>query len=184
MININQTKLLLKELYKYMCEKLNFNPNIKVFLKNDTKNSENILGKTAYFEPKNNSITIFITNRHPKDCARSFAHEMYHAYQYSNGKIDDNLSTEEGYAQKDKNLRELEKEAYLNGNILFRDFEDMKKKEKGECLMENKTKIKIETEKDIKKIYTDFQEEKFNETLRKFGIKPIEENTKEEKENK
>jgi hypothetical protein len=40
--------------------------------------------------------------------------------------------TPDGYAQSDKRLRRKEKEAYLFGNMLFRDFEDnYKTKHKG-----------------------------------------------------
>ena len=41
--------------------------------------------------------------------------------------FDDNTETEEGYAQKDPHLRKMEEEAYLNGNLNLRDFEDKRK---------------------------------------------------------
>jgi len=41
----------------------------------------------------------------------------------------ENITTEEGYAQTNKHLREMEKEAYTVGNMLLRDWEDSKKGE-------------------------------------------------------
>ena len=48
----------------------------KLYLRQDTENAQNILGKTAYYSPGDQSIIIFITNRHDKDICRSFAHEL------------------------------------------------------------------------------------------------------------
>ena len=35
----------------------------------------------------------------------------------------------EGYAQSNKKMREMEKEAYLEGNMMFRDWTDTRKKD-------------------------------------------------------
>jgi hypothetical protein len=40
------------------------------------------------------------------------------------GEFDQNTSTDPGYAQKDSHMRNMEKEAYLQGNMCFRDWED------------------------------------------------------------
>ena len=51
------------------------------------------------------------------------------------------MDTSPGYAQKDPNLRKMEAEAYLLGNMLFRDWEDGKKKtSKGLILKLNERK--------------------------------------------
>jgi hypothetical protein len=49
---------------------------------------------------------------------------MIHHKQNCEGRLKANSGLITGYAQKNKRLRELEKEAYLDGNMLFRDWED------------------------------------------------------------
>lgn len=126
---IEKNKNLFLELYSFMKAKLKFNDDIsKLFLMSDEQNSLNPLGTTAYYKPDDFSVTIFCDNRHIKDMLRSFAHELIHHNQNLNEPIEE--TTEEGYAQNNKKLRGLEKEAYLKGNILFRDWEDNKKMKK------------------------------------------------------
>ena len=78
-------------------------------------------------EPEEQTIVIFITNRHPKDILRSFCHEMIHHIQNERGDLNMGDSSSPTYAQDDKHMRNMEKEAYLEGNLLLRDFEDNKK---------------------------------------------------------
>ena len=95
-------------------------PTLKI-VNSDVKNAENILGKTAYYDPNNCSITLYTLNRHPKDVLRSYSHEMIHRIQDNEGRLN-NVNTTN--TNEDSNLQELEKEAYLNGNIIFRNWED------------------------------------------------------------
>ena len=82
-----------------------------------------ILGKTAFYDPEKMTVSVFTYGRHPKDIMRSIAHELVHHAQACRGVLG-NQSTPEGYAQNDKHLRKMEKEAYLEGNMCFRDFTD------------------------------------------------------------
>jgi len=59
--------LMLPELFAVIKNKLNLQTIPKIVLKKDIDNSENILGKTAYYNPADKSITLYILNRHPKD---------------------------------------------------------------------------------------------------------------------
>ena len=113
----------LASLTKYMLDQgLNITPLPKVkIINNDEANAENILGKTAYYDPNNCSITLYTLNRHPKDVLRSYSHEMIHRIQDNDGRLN-NVNTTN--TNEDGNLQELEKEAYLNGNIIFRNWED------------------------------------------------------------
>ena len=113
----------LKSLTKYMIDQgMNIKPLPRVIsISNDSKNAENILGKTAYYNPNNCSITLFTLNRHPKDILRSYAHEMIHRMQDNEGRLNDINTTN---TNEDGSLEELEKEAYLKGNITFRNWED------------------------------------------------------------
>jgi len=95
-----------------------------VVLKKDVKNSQQPLGKTAYYDPTQQTITIFTTGRHMKDCLRSLAHELVHHMQNERGDLKNAGPTVRGYAQKDGHMREMEREAYEKGNMCFRDWED------------------------------------------------------------
>jgi hypothetical protein len=95
-------------------------PKLKI-INNDVKNASNILGKTAHYDPNDCSITLYTLNRHPKDVLRSYSHEMIHRIQDNEGRLN-NVNTTN--TNEDSNLQELEKEAYLQGNITFRNWED------------------------------------------------------------
>ena len=117
------------ELYRDAKDKFNIQQAPKLILKKDKKNAEHIFGRTAHYNPEEKTIVIFITNRHPKDILRSFCHEIIHHIQNERGdlKISDTLSPT--YAQDNDHMREMEKEAYLKGNLLLRDHEDQFKSE-------------------------------------------------------
>ena len=119
----------LKSLTKYMIDQgMNIKPLPRVIsISNDSKNAESILGKTAYYNPNNCSITLYTLNRHPKDILRSYAHEMIHRIQDNEGRLKNVATTN---TNEDSDLLELEKEAYLNGNITFRNWEDSLKNPK------------------------------------------------------
>ena len=113
----------LASLTKHMLDQgLNISPLPKLrIINSDVQNAENILGKTAYYNPSDCSITLYTLNRHPKDVLRSYSHEMIHRIQDNEGRLN-NVNTTN--TNEDSNLQELEKEAYLNGNIIFRNWED------------------------------------------------------------
>ena len=119
----------LASLTKYMVDQgMNIKPYpaLKI-INNDFKNAENMLGKTAYYDPTNCSITLFTLNRHPKDILRSYAHEMIHRMQDNEGRLKNITTTN---TNEDGDLEELEKEAYLKGNMCFRNWEDSIKNKK------------------------------------------------------
>jgi hypothetical protein len=95
-------------------------PKIKI-IDNDSKNADGIFGSTAYYNPNECSITLYTLNRHPKDILRSYAHEMIHRIQDNENRLKNVTTTN---TNEDDDLLELEKEAYLNGNITFRNWED------------------------------------------------------------
>ena len=112
------------DLYKDAKEKFNIQQAPKVFLKKDEENAEKLFGRTAYYDPEESIIVVFITNRHPKDILRSFCHELIHHVQNERGDLMKGDSSSPTYAQDDEHMRNMEKEAYLEGNLLLRDFED------------------------------------------------------------
>jgi sugar-specific transcriptional regulator TrmB len=107
-------------------------PSIKI-IDNDVENSNNVLGKTAYYDPNNCSITLYTLNRHPKDILRSFSHEMVHRIQDNEGRLN-NINTTN--TNEDGDLPELEREAYLNGNMTFRNWEDSLKNNTNEWIVD------------------------------------------------
>ena len=130
-INENQNKTWnLKEgivsLSKYMLDNgLNIKPLPKVkFISNDEENASNMLGKTAYYNPSEKSITLYTFGRHPKDILRSFSHEMIHHCQNIENRLN-NINTTN--TNEDGDLPELEREAYELGNMNLRKWEDSQK---------------------------------------------------------
>ena len=87
------------------------------------------LGKTAITTPGTMEIVVYTDMRHPKDILRSLSHELVHHKQNCDGQFDNLGPTTDGYAQNDKHLRSMEKEAYLLGNMCLRDWEDTHKKQ-------------------------------------------------------
>ena len=90
---------------------MGFSDPPRLFLKTNLKNAENPLGKTAYYDPNNKSITVYVTDRHPKDIMRSISHELVHHTQNCRGEFNNAGDMDEGYAQEDEHLREMEREA-------------------------------------------------------------------------
>ena len=115
---------LLKKFLPFAQNRMGFSDPPRLFLKTNLKNAENPLGKTAYYDPNNKSITVYVTDRHPKDIMRSISHELVHHTQNCRGEFDKVGTMGDGYAQNDEHLREMEREAYEVGNLCFRDWED------------------------------------------------------------
>jgi hypothetical protein len=111
-------------IYKDAVSRFNIRTTPKLVLRQDQDNAQMTLGRTAYYDPANLTIVLYITGRHPKDILRSFAHELIHHVQNERGDLQMGDSSNPQYAQQDEHLRNMEKEAYLEGNLLMRDFED------------------------------------------------------------
>jgi len=122
---MEQLKQHIMAFYPYAQKQLGFNRPPKLFFVQDSANASNIFGKTAYYEPESETIKLYVTNRHPKDILRSFSHELVHHAQNCRGDFDNDTVTEEGYAQNNPHLREMEREAYEKGSLIFRDFCDI-----------------------------------------------------------
>ena len=119
-----ELKEVLAEIYKAAKKEFKIQNTPQLHLRNDDENAQNLFGKTAYYDPSNQSIVLYITNRHPKDICRSFAHELVHHHQNERGDLDMGDASSPTYAQDDQHMRKMEMEAYLKGNLLLRDFED------------------------------------------------------------
>ena len=87
----------------------------------DVSNAEDFFGKTAYYDPNERIIVLYTHGRHPKDIARSYAHEMIHHIQNLEGRLGDITTTN---TQEDDYLNDLEAEANLKGTMTFRNWTD------------------------------------------------------------
>ena len=91
------------------------------FIDDDQSNAEDFLGKTAYYNPNTQTIALYTYGRHPKDIARSYAHEMIHHIQNLEGRLRDITTTN---TQEDDYLNDIEAEANLKGTMTFRNWTD------------------------------------------------------------
>ena len=82
---IDVLKPLIKQFLPFAKEKMGFERPPRLFLKQDSQNASNPLGKTAFYDPSAMSITLFVSERHPKDVMRSLSHELVHHTQNCNG---------------------------------------------------------------------------------------------------
>jgi len=128
---IDILKSLIRQFVPFAQERLGFAEPPRLFLRQDTENANNPLGKTAYYDPDQKSITVYISGRHPKDVLRSLGHELVHHKQNCDGKFDNMGDGDMGvaYAQTNPQLRAMEFEANSRGSMALRDFEDRLKKE-------------------------------------------------------
>ena len=109
----------------YSHKQLAFEEPVSIVFQSDEDNASKILGKTAFYDPENFQIVLYVDSRHPKDILRSLSHELVHHAQNCRGDLSGQQSTSPGYAQSDAHLRSMEREAYTKGNLIFRDFEDL-----------------------------------------------------------
>ena len=115
---------LVKSLYSYTQKQMGFKNPAHLTFQTDPENAEKDLGRTAHYHPGSFTITIYTDRRHIKDILRSIAHELVHHDQNCNGAFEEPFESGPGYAQKDDRMRELERDAYERGNMIFRDWED------------------------------------------------------------
>lgn len=118
-----------KRFYPYAQKYLGFDKPATIVYESDPANAQNPLGNTAHYEPQNYKITLYVDGRHPKDLLRSLAHELVHHTQNCRGDLtpDKMGETGPGYAQSNKYMRGMEREAYEKGNLCMRDWEDQLK---------------------------------------------------------
>jgi hypothetical protein len=122
-----QNCAIINDFLRFFREKVPFDRHVDIIFDSDPENGDNLLGRTAFYSPQAARIVVFVNNRHFKDIIRSLSHELIHHIQAERGDLGSH-DTPEGYAQSDPHLRSLEKEAYLKGNMIFRDWEDEYKK--------------------------------------------------------
>ena len=121
-VDTNKLTRYIGSILEYMIEQgMKVTPLPEVKIKRDAENAANFFGKTAYYDPNKKEVVLYVEGRHMKDVCRSFVHEMIHHIQNLEGRLG-NIQTSN--TNEDDHLLEIEKEAYLKGNITFRNWED------------------------------------------------------------
>ena len=143
--DISEMKPLVRNLYGFAKDKFGFKKPPSINFVSDQANHP-MLGKTAHYDPSSMEVTIYVDGRHPKDMMRSIAHELVHHFQNEKGMFGDGYIAGKGYAQKDPHLRKMEEEAYLEGNMCFRDWEDQYKSKNKDIFYERRIR-KMSTKK-------------------------------------
>jgi hypothetical protein len=157
-MNTEIIKKLVKKFYPYAKKKLGFDKPVKIiYITKDAKNADDPFGKTGYYNPDKKTITLFLLNRHPKDVLRTLAHELTHHAQHCKNNFDDIMYTEDGYAQKNPELRKRELEAYTN-SILVRDWTDTLPEDEKEEIMKDMSSDNDE-QKEIKQVRKKLKDE-------------------------
>ena len=109
-------------LLDYMIDQgMKITPLPNIVLRKDEKEANDFFCKTAHYSPDEKEVVLYTLGRHPKDVMRSFSHEMIHHMQNLDGKLGDIETTN---TNQSNYLQEIEKEAYLKGNMMFRTWED------------------------------------------------------------
>jgi hypothetical protein len=166
-------KDLIKQFMPFAQKHIGFTSPPRLFLKRDSENAKNPLGRTAHYEPDSKSVHLYISGRHPKDILRSLGHELVHHQQHCDGMFDGSEYLGPGYAQKDPTMRKAEELANKIGSMCLRDFEDMLKAKNETIYYEhlqkgdNKMSLKDWKEKEIGTLLSEAWGFKFN-TLQEF----------------
>jgi len=134
--NVYHLEQFVSDFFPYSQKQLRFDKPVTIRFESDDDNAAVLLGKTAFYDPQNYEIALYIDDRHPKDIMRSLSHELVHHAQNCRGDFTSDSITDPGYAQQDPHLRKMEREAYTKGNLIFRDFEDLIKTGKIEVLID------------------------------------------------
>ena len=103
---------------------LRVDPLPEIEFKNDKQ--EGLFIKTGYYSPDERKVVVYTDGRHPKDIMRTVAHEFVHHMQNLQDPEKDWGSN--GDLEQDRKLRGIEGEAFLLGNIIFREWTEYAKK--------------------------------------------------------
>ena len=78
---------MIQSLVSFSQKRFGFEKPPTLFLNSDMENATNMLGKTAYYDPNQEEIHVYTTDRHPKDIMRSISHELVHHNQNCQGNL-------------------------------------------------------------------------------------------------
>ena len=126
--NKNSYPLYIKSFINFLREQhMKIDPLPKIKL--DNSEQEGLFIKTGYYDPGEMRVVAFTFGRALKDIMRTIAHEFVHHMQNLQNPNKDWGSN--GDLEEDSKLRSIEGEAFLLGNILFREWTEKMKKSNG-----------------------------------------------------
>ena len=118
-------------------------PTIKL----SNRAQDGVFISTGNYNPETKTITLYVNGRHIKDVLRTLAHECVHHSQNLEGRLVGYSGTR---TSEDDTLTRLEEEAYMRGNIMFRNWtEEKTKSEKPEKSFTKHMKKKINVDEEI-----------------------------------
>tara|TARA_Y100000310_G_C20570928_1_gene757974 strand:- start:538 stop:1191 length:654 start_codon:yes stop_codon:yes gene_type:complete len=124
-------------LIKHAHKQLQLSKPFKLMFVSEPEADGDVFCKTGAYSPAFNVIFLYVNGRHIKDILRSLAHEIVHHHQNCSGNIEtEDKNYNDGYAQHDEEARRLEEDAFLRGNMLFRDWEDSEKSNRTQLMDE------------------------------------------------
>ena len=130
-MNLTNKKLIefwIDTIVKYIrdVEKIKIDPLPEVQLLDGTiqpNDADNVLISTGGYMPSTRTIVLYIDNRHIKDILRSYCHELiHHAQNIDNSDYIRRLFNMPEKIVDNPQLEEIEGDAYLRGNLVFRKF--------------------------------------------------------------
>ena len=133
-LDMDKFRPLLKSFLPFVRQKMGFDRPVSIYFISDAENAENPLGRTAHYDPGNDSVSVYTDQRHPKDILRSLSHELVHHAQNCRGEFDRIGNLGEDYFQNDPYMQEIEIKAYKDGNRYFRMWEEIYRKQLQESI--------------------------------------------------
>lgn len=121
MIPVESLKQDILSLVNYMLQKEYVTlPIPRIRLSTRPQTNSPIYAKTGHYSHGDKEITLEIADRHPKDILRTLAHELIHVQQDHEGRLQE-IEGNNPISQ-DGELREIEGEAFLMGNLALREW--------------------------------------------------------------
>lgn len=99
---------------------IQIDPLPEVILNRKTNDSLDPFIRTGFFDCTKNTIELYISNRQLKDILRTYCHELIHVNQFLNDRDGFMKARSAKRLSDDVELTKLESDAYLRGNVLFR----------------------------------------------------------------
>ena len=111
---------------------IQIDPLPNIVIDNEKKNDfSDILISTGGYQPMTQTLFLYVDNRHLKDILRSYCHEIVHHMQWLDNPdyIKRVFNADQDDVDSNEELENVEGEAYLKGNLLFRKFTEKFKKD-------------------------------------------------------
>ena len=113
----------IEEIVKFFREiRFDIDPLPEIVLDDSPNAEDELFIKTGYYDPQDNMMVLFTDNRHIKDILRTFCHEMVHRNQNIVKPEQFEMSEGDVPLEQAPILKKIESEAFLKGNLLFRQF--------------------------------------------------------------